>query len=294
MSTFLGREFRPDPVGSRPVGAFPAEDLSNSFDALQERILKSSHVGLFLDFDGTISSIVAIPANARLDPNIKVLLDQLTSNESFTVGVISGRSLDDLRARTGINSLIYVGNHGLEIEAGEIRFREPAAEALRRELKCVSLQLKLALDNVDGLEIEDKGLTLSVHYRRVHEDLQVWVRDMALETSGKYRAFSAREGKKVVEIRPKLEWDKGHAIKWLLKEVLPPSSLPIYIGDDATDEDVFGAIPQGITIRVGGVPVAGTRAQFVLPDVQAVAHFLSWLSHAKPNASAANAQWAGK
>lgn len=294
MSAFMGREIPPDPLNGSPMDVFPAQDLSRSFELLRERVAEASNIGLFLDFDGTISPIVLTPSSAQLDPAIRTLLERLRDLPNITVGVVSGRLLQDLRSRTAIDGLIYVGNHGLEIEAGEIRFREPAAEALRRELKCVSLQLKLALDRVDGLEIEDKGLTLSVHYRKVHEDMQDWVRDIALETAGKYQSFRSQEGKKVVEIRPRLDWDKGHAMMWLLKEVLPPSTLPIYIGDDATDEDVFGAIPQGITIRVGGVPATGTRAHFVLPDVQAVARFLSWLTHAKPNASAANAQWAGK
>jgi trehalose 6-phosphate phosphatase len=161
-------------------------------------------------------------------------------------------------------------------------------------MKCISLQLKLALDTVEGMEIEDKGLTLSVHFRRVSEDMQSWVRETALETVSKSRSCVAREGKKVVEVRPKLEWNKGHALRWLLKEVLPASTLPIYIGDDVTDEDAFAAIPQGITIRVGGIPATGTQASYALPDVSAVARFLNWLNHAKSNASVANSQWAGK
>ncbi len=266
----------------------------NAFDVLKEPVVHASHISLLTDFDGTISPIVAVPGDAQLDPEIRPLLKQIATQPDFSVGVISGRALEDLRSRTDIDELIYVGNHGLEIEAGKVRFRNPEAEALRRELKCVFLQLKLVLDAAEGVEIEDKGLTLSVHYRRVNEDMQDWVREKALETAGKYRSFTTRQGKKVVEIRPGLEWDKGHAIKWLLKEVLPPGTLPIYIGDDATDEDAFAAIPQGITIRVGGVPTEGTMAHYLLPDVRTVAHFLSWLNHARSNASTANAKRVGK
>lgn len=266
----------------------------NAFDVLKEPVVHASHISLLTDFDGTISPIVAVPGDAQLDPEIRPLLKQIATQPDFSVGVISGRALEDLRSRTDIDELIYVGNHGLEIEAGKVRFRNPEAEALRRELKCVFLQLKLVLDAAEGVEIEDKGLTLSVHYRRVNEDMQDWVREKALETAGKYRSFTTRQGKKVVEIRPGLEWDKGHAIKWLLKEVLPPGTLPIYIGDDATDEDAFAAIPQGITIRVGGVPTEGTMAHYLLPDVSTVAHFLSWLNHARSNASTANAKRVGK
>jgi trehalose 6-phosphate phosphatase len=270
------------------------EEISDRFEFLKDRIEEARRIGVFLDFDGTLSDIVPIPGDAKLDPKIKPLLGALASNPTISVGILSGRSLQDLQARVGIEGLIYVGNHGLEIEAGEMRFRDPEAEALRRELKCVSLQLQLALDGVEGMEIEDKGLTLSVHFRRVNEDMQNWVRDTALETATKSRSFTGREGKKVVEVRPRLAWDKGHALKWLSKEVLPGSTLLIYIGDDVTDEDAFAAIPQGITIRVGGTPEAGTRAQYVLPDVPSVARFLSWLNQAKSNASIANAQRVGK
>jgi trehalose 6-phosphate phosphatase len=294
MPALSGTKSNPESLYGGLVGSLAPKDLSKSFDVLREAISGAAHIALLVDFDGTVSPIAATPARAQLDPNIRSVLEGMKSREDFTVGIISGRAIEDLRAKAGIEGLIYAGNHGLEIEAGETRFREPQAEALRRELKCVSLQLKLALDNIEGLEIEDKGLTLSVHYRGVHEDMQVWVRDIALETVAKYQAFVANEGKKVVEIRPALEWNKGHAVKWLLTEVLPPSALPIYVGDDATDEDVFGAIPQGITIRVGGIPASGTKAHFVLADVAAVANFLGWLTHAKPNASAANAQRVGK
>jgi trehalose 6-phosphate phosphatase len=251
------------------------EELVERFDVLKDRVCEAAHIGLFTDFDGTLSPIVPVPSEAELDPQIKAVLQALAHQPNFAVGIVSGRALQDLQARVGLKGLIYVGNHG-------------------RELKCVSLQLRLALDTVEGMEIEDKGLTLSVHFRRVSEDMQSWVRDTALETIAKSRSYVAREGKKVVEVRPKLEWGKGHALKWLLKEVLPGYTLPIYIGDDVTDEDAFAAIPQGITIRVGGIPATGTRAHYALPDVSAVARFLSWLNHAKSNASVANAQWAGK
>jgi trehalose 6-phosphate phosphatase len=294
MPAVTGTKSHPEPLTGGLITPHTPKDLSKSYDLLRDAISGAAHIALLVDFDGTVSPIAATPARAQLDPTIKPVLETMKTREDFSVGIISGRAIEDLRAKAGIDGVIYVGNHGLEIEAGETRFREPQAEALRRELKCVSLQLKLALDNIEGLEIEDKGLTLSVHYRNVHEDMQVWVRDIALETVTKYQAFVGNEGKKVVEIRPALAWNKGHAIKWLLTEVLPPSALPIYIGDDATDEDVFGAIPQGLTIRVGGVPASGTKAHFVLADVAAVANFLGWLTHAKPNASAANAQRVGK
>jgi trehalose 6-phosphate phosphatase len=197
-----------------------------------------------------------------------------------------------VRKRAGLTNIIYVGNHGLEIESDSICFREPEAEALRREVRCLSLQLKLALSDTDGLEIEDKGLTLSVHFRRVNEHLHDWVRNVTRSTVERFPAFHYREGKMVLEVKPQVNWHKGHAIKWIAREILPSSSLSIYIGDDVTDEDAFAAVPEGITIRVG--ETAETHAQYLLSDVFAVGQFLHWLDRAKPHAPIADSQRAGR
>jgi trehalose 6-phosphate phosphatase len=266
--------------------------LDHDLDVFAPRIASSSHIGLFLDFDGTISRIVPIPEDAELDARIRATLTALSERPDFTVAIVSGRALADVRDRVGLKNVIYAGNHGFEIESGDIRFREPEAEALRRELRCLSLQLKLALCETDGLEIEDKGLTLSVHFRRVAEPLHDWVRSATVGTVGRSRSFSVREGKMVLEIYPRVDWHKGRAVKWIARQVLSPGALLIYIGDDVTDEDAFAAIRDGITIRVGGL--SGTAAQYALPDVSAVGLFLKWLDHAKQHASLANLQRAGR
>ncbi|MBV9404760.1 MAG: trehalose-phosphatase, partial [Acidobacteriaceae bacterium] len=216
----------------------------------------------------------------------------LVARADFGVSIVSGRALADLRERIALPDVIYVGNHGLEIEANATCFREPRAESLRRELRSLVLQLKLALSETDGLEIEDKGLTVSVHFRRVNEHLHDWVRSITFSTVARSRSFSCREGKMVLEVKPQIEWHKGYAVCWIMREIAPYGALPVYIGDDVTDEDAFGSIPEGITIRVGGS--GDSRAQYLLPDVQAVGQFLQWLDLSKPHASFANSQRAGR
>lgn len=266
--------------------------ILENLDGIEHRITSTAHIGLFLDFDGTLSPIVPVPQDAALAPDIRSRLEPLAARQDFTIAVVSGRALADLRARVGLHKVIYIGNHGLEIESDSIRFREPQAEALRRELRSLALQLKLALCDTEGLEVEDKGLSLSVHFRRVAEELRDWVRNVTCGTVSRSRSFRCREGKMVLEVFPQIDWNKGRAVKWVAREVLPFSATRIYIGDDVTDEHAFVAISEGITIRVGDL--SDTAAQYSLPDVQSVGVFLKWLDHTKPNASRANSQRAGK
>lgn len=266
--------------------------LLDSLEILKPLIVSTPRISLFLDFDGTLSQIVPRPEDAGLDPQIGSILQALAARSDFGVSIISGRALEDVKRRVGLKNVVYAGNHGLEIEFETIRFREPRAEALRRELRCLSLQLKLALSDTDGVEIEDKGLTLSVHFRRVADVLHDWVRSITHTTVARSRSFGCREGKMVLEVRPEVTWNKGHAIKWIAREVLPSPSLAIYIGDDISDEDGFAAIPEGVTIRVG--EPTETEAQYTLPDVTGVGVFLTWLNQTKPHASLANSQRVGR
>ena len=230
--------------------------------------------------------MVVIAQAARLVVDDVAQARQLVGHREDLVDLFLVLGDDD----RGLGMIEHIGKLGRDRVLKD-RDRDPA-EALRGELRCMALQLKLALSDTDGLEIEDKGLTLSVHFRRVTEVLQDWVRNVTRGTVERYPAFQLREGKMVVEVWPRIEWNKGHAVEWIAREVLPPSSLCIYIGDDRTDEDAFAAFPGGITIRVGGF--SDTAAQYSLPDVSAVGLFLKWLDHAKPHASRANFQRAGR
>ncbi len=262
--------------------------ILDNLAGIEKRVANASHLAVFLDFDGTLSPIVPNPQDAQLDPQLRPVLQELAGRDDISIAVISGRALPDVRERVNIDGLIYAGNHGLEAESDSVSYRNPEAEALRRELKCTLLQLKLALSETDGLEIEDKGLTLAVHFRRVTEHLHDWVRSVTFGSVGRTRSFLCQEGKMVIDIKPQIEWNKGYAVQWILKEILSSGALPIYIGDDVTDEDAFVAIREGITIKVGDA--IETEAQYKLPDVASVGHFLNWLNHAKPHESLATSQ----
>ena len=148
----------------------------------QQRVRSASSIGLFLDFDGTVSPIAETPLLAEIDPEIREIIGQLAAREDVRVSIVSGRSIDDVRARAGVAGVVYAGNHGLEIESDTVCFREPHAENLRLELRALILQLELALSGTDGTLIEQKGLSASVHYRQVNEALHEWVRHTVQQT----------------------------------------------------------------------------------------------------------------
>ncbi len=279
-------------IDAAAITAVPALD---HLDEIGTRVLSAGQIGLFLDFDGTISHIVPSPGDAELDPEIREILQQISIRPDFVLGIVSGRALCDIRKRVGMPELVYVGNHGLEIDAGRKHYQHPASETMKQDLRCIFLQLKFALSDIEGVEIEDKALTISVHFRRVHQELHEWVRKTTFELVERSRGFVARPGNMVIEVLPSVRCNKGTAVQWICRELLRPSALTVYIGDDVSDEDVFAAIGGGgVNIRVG--EVADTTAQYLLPDVPAVAKFLSWMLEVRaPMApvSFANAQCAG-
>ncbi|MDD4179759.1 MAG: trehalose-phosphatase [Candidatus Margulisbacteria bacterium] len=225
-----------------------------------------------LDFDGTLAPLARRPELARLSPPRRRILKKLAQRPGTKVAIISGRELGNLKRKVGIPGLTLIGNHGFETEVRGRRRVYPAAQRFIPYIKKISKVLRAAL-RFKGVLIEDKGLTLSVHYRQVK----------AAEQKKLNRAFNAAvapwrrrvkitRGKKVIELRPPHDWDKGKAVNWLLKELKLRDYFPIYIGDDRTDEDAFRVLKErGMTYFVGRGRTAAKRK---LKDVGAVYRLL--------------------
>jgi trehalose 6-phosphate phosphatase len=224
-----------------------------------DRLREAKHILLFSDFDGTLAPIVERPELAKPSENVRELLRALTRQRRFTVGIVSGRALKDLKSRVGITGIIYAGNHGLEIEGPGLSFIHPLAEELSPVLHLISQVLGKALKPLAGVFIEDKGLSLSVHFRQVEDAKEKDVKNIfesvvhVARSLGKIRVTT---GKKVYEVRPPVAWDKGKAISMLLARYNKTddwATLPIFLGDDLTDEDGFKVIEKhsGISIFVG-------------------------------------------
>lgn len=238
---------------------------------------------LGLDFDGTLAPHVDDPASAELTSANRRVLEALSRRQAVDIAVISGRALDDVRTRVGLPGIEYAGNHGLELDDPSAR---PDAAQYRSTIQTVCQRLETRLDTIPGCEIENKEITATVHYRTAADDVESRVRsivetvvesverdtddDGASSDSG----LCCTSGANIVEIRPAVDWDKGDAVRWFIRDC--PECLPMYIGDDTTDEDVFRAIaPDGIGVHVG---TDETAATYRVADVEDVTRLLQWLA----------------
>ena len=228
---------------------------------------------LLLDFDGTLAPLEASPHQARLPEETKNLIRRLRARPGVSVAIISGRSVNDIRSRVGLRSVCYAGNHGLEIEGPGISFRHPRAAALKPEMRRLAWMLRADCRSLDGVIVENKGMTLSLHYRRLPpgqlKKLRALVRGFRRKT--RHLPFKWRTGHKVWELIPEAGWDKGRAALHLLRHFGHP--FPIVLGDDRTDEDMFRALRRkGISIRIG-CP-RSSQAQYCLSSQRDTGRFL--------------------
>ena len=238
-----------------------------------------AHLLLCLDFDGTLAPIVTNPANARMPEATRAVLEALAHRPATSLAIVSGRALADLRSRVGVGAVILAGNHGLEIAGAGDGWRHPEAVQWQPALAEICRDLRSRTVAIPAAFVEDKGLTASVHYRNVapsdHQKLLglVWG-----AVAPNLDHFLLRRGRKVLEILPRVSWDKGSAVLWILerlRETGRPDVVVGYVGDDLTDEFAFRKLPGAITIRVGRD--SPTAARFRVRDVAQVRQFLNWL-----------------
>ena len=191
--------------------------------------------------------------------------------------VVSGRALEDIHDRVGIDGLIYAGNHGLEISGGGLRFDETTAVARKHDIEILVCVLAVRLRHIAGVHVETKGLTASVHYRRVHPaDWGEVERVVRATIPDDHPNFLVTAGQMVWEVRPRVDWNKGTAVRWIREQLGLREAVTFYLGDDRTDEDAFAEVGRFVTARVGNP--RPTRAGYRIADTEEVAEFLLWLS----------------
>lgn len=251
----------------------------NQWDSLKGK-LRQKCLFLFLDYDGTLAPIAETPHKAIISKETRALLERLAEDKNCRVAVISGRGLRDIKERIGLKNIIYVGNHGLELEGPKIRFEAPVSPRYKKALNAIKNNLSQKLAVFKGAMLEDKGLSLSLHYRRADRKSIPQIKTAFHEAVIVYlvkNRIRIKPGKMVLEIRPPLEWDKGKMALWLLARQRftggESGVLPLYVGDDITDEDAFKALKHtAVTIFIG--KPRSSYAKYYLKDTSDVRELL--------------------
>ncbi|MFJ1269125.1 trehalose-phosphatase [Legionella lytica] len=234
---------------------------------------------IFLDYDGTLTPIVDRPEQAILSAAMHDCLSSL-SQEYLTV-IISGRALNDLKEHINISTLFYSGNHGLEFMGPRSYYQIGAA--FKEEIEELDCCLSKKFNGISGCLIENKTFSLSVHYRLVDKENLDLIEKQIDAVLLNYPRLKKHYGKKVYEIRPNILWNKGIASNAILEKfkLNNPHLIPIYIGDDVSDEDAFEVFQtKGITIKVEQNPL-DTKANYFLNSPLEVQRFLTQLSFLK-------------
>ncbi|KAJ0479060.1 putative trehalose-phosphatase [Helianthus annuus] len=272
-----------------------------TFDEMIVRA-KGKKIVVFLDYDGTLSNIVPNPDEAFMSKKMRRVVSEVA--RCFPTAIISGRSRDKVYGFVKLDDIYYAGSHGLDIAApfqcqnrpvdknGEEVVRFQPAQIYQPLIYKILDVLKEETNDIKGVMLENNKFCVSVHFRHVSDKDFPVLEEVVKSLVDDLGEFRLSEGKKVFEIRPDIEWDKGHALEYLLETLGYGSSndvLPIYIGDDRTDEDAFKAIKKrgkGYSIVVSTSP-KDTMASYSLRSPSDVKKFLSrlvtWKNNSDPS-----------
>jgi len=248
--------------------------LFDRIEKVLERLRVAKRIFLFLDYDGTLTPIVSQPEEAYLSGEMKRLLANLKRNPKILMAIVSGRSLRDIQSRIGLKGISYVGNHGLEVFIPKHGRKVLVSKKISQELVDMRDRLNNQLRDLKGVVLEDKGCVLALHYRNVDPIcVPPILMGLKKEINRSMAPLALAFGKYVFEVRPKSSVNKGVAVLELLNHVEPGGVLPIYIGDDQTDEDAFRALRRkGVTILVGFPRPSSAR--YYVKDPSEVFQFL--------------------
>jgi trehalose 6-phosphate phosphatase len=247
--------------------------IPSALEHVQEIARSGDRLAVFLDYDGTLTPIVSHPEGAWLSDSMRETLRLLAAR--VPVAILSGRDLDDVRGRVLVDGIVYAGSHGFDI-AGAGGLRRELGAAYLAVLDTAETELREALDEIPGAQLERKHFSVAAHYRNVNENDAFKVALAVDGVAARHRELRRMDGKKVYELLPDIDWNKGNAVLWLLEtlDLLRGKVLPIYIGDDRTDEDAFRALERrGVAILVSEQPQV-TAANYWLNNPEEVERFL--------------------
>ncbi|XAR66140.1 Trehalose-phosphatase [Bertholletia excelsa] len=266
-----------------------------SFDQITN-YAKGKRIALFLDYDGTLSPIVDNPDCAFMSKAMHTAVKNVA--KYFSTAIISGRSCDKVYGFVKLTELYYAGSHGMDImgpvkpvpndhpnsvgstdgQGKKVKLFQPASEFLPM-INEVFKTLVETTQDIKGAKVENNKFCISVHYRNVDEKHWTTIGQRVNETLKDFPELRLTHGRKVLEVRPVLDWNKGKAVEFLLESLGLSNCndvLPIYIGDDRTDEDAFKVLRErnrGYGILVSSVPKE-SNAAYSLRDPSEVMEFL--------------------
>ncbi|KAI3460016.1 hypothetical protein Pfo_016679 [Paulownia fortunei] len=255
-----------------------------------EEIMTAStgkQIAVFLDYDGTLSPIVEDPDRAFMTSEMREAVRDVA--KFFPTAIVSGRCRAKVYNFVRLSELYYAGSHGMDIKGPAKGQRQGNQTVLcqpaRKFLPMIDEVYKSLIEKIEyipGAKVENNKFCLSVHYRCVEEKRWVELADQVKSVVKDYQQLRLSQGRKVLEIRPTIKWDKGNALEFLLESLGYAESndvLPVYIGDDRTDEDAFKVLRnrgQGLGILVSKAPKE-TNASYTLQEPSEVMHFLKRL-----------------
>ena len=256
---------------------------------LLKELLTKSRIGIVSDFDGTLSLIVDQRDAAQIVPSIKPLLEALYNHVAL-LAIVSGRGVADLYSRINLPDLTYIGNHGLEQWIDGAARPLPQAEAYRPAMQAALSELPKLTQPLSGVDFEDKGATLTIHYR-LADDPQHAVQTLAplLQELAAQHGLKFSAGKMVFELKPPIQINKGTAFRDLVSEFSLDGAL--FLGDDTTDADALKAAQSmradqscyalGIGVESADMPPdLRAHADLLVSDPLDVGSFLGWLLEA--------------
>lgn len=246
-----------------------------------------SHALLLLDYDGTLTPIVSKPGEAKLRSTVLECLKALAQRKLFTVGVITGRSVAQMKHLLPVKNVLIAGNHGLELMSPNKRVSYHYGSEFVNRIKEIKSILQPLEEKFPGSYLEDKEISIAYHFRLANPNLSVEIKNdffRAILPWVKKRKIRVLKIKKGWEVLPPIQWDKGNAVFWILNQY-PKTTFSLFVGDDLTDESAFKAMnPYGVTIRVG--KKKGSSAQYFVKNVYEVEKFLSALADKSQRQSA--------
>ncbi len=249
------------------------------WDRLREQ-LRAKRLALFLDYDGTLTPIVSRPELAVLTDARRAVLKKVASR--FPTAIISGRGREDVERLVGLPELAYAGSHGFDIVGpGGASVGHAVAEWIEPVMEQIAGGVRPKLEGIEGVVIEEKRFSVAIHYRLVDEADVARVEAIVDEAIATDARLKKAHGKKVFEVRPDLDWDKGKALLLLLEALGldGPDVVPLYIGDDVTDEDAFAVLrDRGIGILVSEAPRPTVATYWVQAPWEVYAFFDRLLS----------------